>query len=765
MRPFLRSRPLLVALAIAVLATFAIGFVPLFDGPGYESALAAGVVLPILVAIATALELSTAPAPAPVDALGRGLANGAAFALAAYLVAFLHGLRVGFCDLRGGSVLFALGPGVGALLAGAWGAVAGEMARRRRRPWSRRLIAAAVAALAPLGAIGVSVARFYTSPMVFAYDPFAGYFSGSIYDTVIDPSGLLGYRAGSAATLLAAAILALHLVRRRDGRLAFRLAGRPGLLLLGAAALAASLASTALGSRLGHWQTPATIAAALGARTSGERCDVIYPRTMPRADAERFARECDAHLRLAERYFEAPGPGRVTAYLFADAGQKGALMGAGDTYIAKPWRREVYVQAGGYPHPALGHELIHVFAGAFGRGPFRVAGSFGGLLPDPGLIEGVAVAASPPEGDLLPREWAKAMKDLGLLPPLRNLFALGFFGENGATAYTVSGAFVGWVRERYGAAALRAWYGGAALTDVTGASLQDLEGAWHDDLDRATLPDAARAQAKARFDRPAIFGRRCPHVVDACKGRAEGLRAAGDEEGAIAAYREAMALDPGDAGLGIGVARSEVREGKPDEGRRALEGIADGTAARHVRDRALEDLGDLALARGDGAEAEARYREVAQRTVDEDQIRTLEVKTFAAHQERARPALVALLVGVRGYAPDRFLAAELLGRWAAEAPDDGLPQYLLARQYLNAGQYDEAAGRLDRALATHLPLPRVEIEAQRLRMVAACATGDAKAAAAMLAAYLAHPTVGAARSEAARTLVERCSPGAGAERG
>ncbi len=58
-------------------------------------------------------------------------------------------------------------------------------------------------------------------------------------------------------------------------------------------------------------------------------------------------------------------------------------MGAADTFIAKPWRREVYVQAGGYPHPVLGHEVMHVIAGAFARGPFRIAGGAGGLLPDP----------------------------------------------------------------------------------------------------------------------------------------------------------------------------------------------------------------------------------------------------------------------------------------------------------------------------------------------------------------------------------------------
>jgi len=64
----------------------------------------------------------------------------------------------------------------------------------------------------------------------------------------------------------------------------------------------------------------------------------------------------------------------VRAFFFRDAAEKKRLMGAGDTYIAKPWRKEVYLQMGAYPHPVLGHELAHVVAGSFGRGPFRIAG-------------------------------------------------------------------------------------------------------------------------------------------------------------------------------------------------------------------------------------------------------------------------------------------------------------------------------------------------------------------------------------------------------
>ena len=54
----------------------------------------------------------------------------------------------------------------------------------------------------PLGGIAIGFGRFYTSPMVFGFDPFVGYFAGPLYDTVVDPGvRLLSYRVGSLASL------------------------------------------------------------------------------------------------------------------------------------------------------------------------------------------------------------------------------------------------------------------------------------------------------------------------------------------------------------------------------------------------------------------------------------------------------------------------------------------------------------------------------------------------------------------------------------
>jgi tetratricopeptide (TPR) repeat protein len=483
---------------------------------------------------------------------------------------------------------------------------------------------------------------------------------------------------------------------------------------------------------------------------------------MPRADVERFARECDAHVKLGERWLgidPAQHGGKITVYLFADAAQKQSLMGAADTYIAKPWRNEVYVQVAGFPHPVLGHEIIHVLAGKLARGPFRVAGSAGGLLPNPGLIEGIAVAAAPPESDLSPREWAKAMKDLELLPPLSKLFALGFLGVNASAAYTASGAFVEHIKERYGVQAIKEWYGGRDLPEITGASWSDLERAWHAALDALVLPEAARAQAKARFDRPAIFGRRCPHIVDACRQRAEGFRGQGDHEGALAEYRTALGLDPENTALRIAAAKEKIASGREEEA--ALQELhqisRDEKVPLYMRDRALEELGDSALSEGQTALAVERYREVGGRIVEEDRLRTLDVKIAAATNPEARPAIVALLLGSKGRGPDKLQAAELLGAWAAMAPVEGLPHYLLARQYLNAGDFDLARDRLDRALARRLEIPRVLAEAERLRLIVACGLRDTKTATQSHATYTALPLPSSARREAAKSLIERCT--------
>jgi len=775
----LSGSPLRLAGLFVFVALMAIGFLPLFGGPGYEHALASGVVVPAAAAIATALATSARPL-APFACVLRGLRSGAVLGALALATALLHGLWGGICDLWGGVSFFLLTAGFGGLLGGVWGAAAGEIARARRR---RRLVCVAAALAAPIAGILVSAARFYSSPMIFAFDPFFGFFSGTLYDTIVDETAaLLTYRAGSAATIAGALLVASALGRTERGGLRFA-SGASGMAdgnvapggarapatlraLLGAGAFAVSLTLAAFGPSLGHYQTAGTIARALGASVSGARCDVVYPDSVVPDQAQLLLRDCEEELAADERRLGTHLDGRLAEFVFRDANEKRALMGAAQTSIAKPWRREVYVQLAAYPHPILGHEVAHVVAGSFGRGPFRIAGAAGGLWPNPGLIEGIAVATSPDDDELTDAQWARAMLDLGILPQAARLFSLDFLGENAAKSYTVAGAFVAWVIDRWGAAAVRAWYGGGDITALTGSGWPELDDAFRASLRALAMPDGASAYAAARFQRPSVWARRCPHVVDRLDRDADLCRDDHRFARAVALYDRALARDPRDWHATLERARVQTGYGDNAAGRRSLAELAGNELApRTVRDRAEEALADDDLARGRDALAAAAYRRLAERALDEDVRRTLEVKADTSEDALARAAILELLVGSPGRPIDRWVAGLSLGDWAA-ATRAPVAEYLAGKNLAGHERHARAAYWLDAALAAGdagAPLrPSVARELVRQRVVCACALDDRAALDGAIARISAPNSPflrsrGAGRKEWILALAARCA--------
>ncbi len=760
-----RSRPQRVAAVFLAVALGAVGFLPLFGGPGYEQSLASGLLVPGAAAVATALELAGAELDLPVLAVGRGVASGLALAGIALATALLHGLRVGICDLGGGVVGFGMTAGFGAVLGGAWGACVAEIARARDR---RRLWCVLGALAAPLGCIAVSVGRFYSSPMIFAYDPFVGYFSGTLYDTVIDAgTGLLTYRAGSLATLVSLALFA-SVLARDGGRLRLGPWSGPARAraALAVVALGASLAITVSGPALGHWETSATIAKDLGGFRAGARCDVVYPSTTSEDEVQLLLKDCREELGSVEATLGARLEGHVTAFFFRDAGDKKRLMGAADTYIAKPWRREVYLQLAPYPHPVLGHELAHVVAGSFGRGPFSIAGRLGGYWPNPGLIEGVAVAASPDDDELTTAQWAHAMMSLGMLPPMAEVFSFDFLGASAAKSYTLAGAFVHWAIGRFGGQTVRAWYGGGSIESLTGQSWTQLDAAFRVDIGQTPLPPEALAYAKARFERPAIFGRTCPHVVDALRRKADACRDSQQVARALELYDEVLSKDPHDDAALYGRALAQLRYGDAGEGARELSTLALRPGLpRSWRDRATDSLADGQLLAGSAQAAAATYAALGAASVDEDFGRTEEVKALAAVDPMGRPAILALLVGGPRRPPDTVVAAARLGEWG-QATASPIALYLLGKNLTGRSWYTDAAGYLDRALESEAPTPRVGRETLRQRAICACALDDATAARRVRAAVDSRVSerspfaTSLGRKDWVLRLLDRCAPDA-----
>jgi tetratricopeptide (TPR) repeat protein len=757
--PLGRSRPQRIAGLVVLAEAIAIGFLPLFAGPGYEQAFATGLVAPSAVAVATALDGSENEGDKPFAAAVRGVESGVLAAALALAVAFLHGLRVGACDPLGGVRLFLLGPGVGCVLAGLWGAFAAQLARGRSR---RRLAAIALALAAPLGCVFAGVYRFWSSPMIFAFDPFVGYFSGTVYDTVIDPGpAMTSYRLGSLATIVSVLAAARTAEARPGGGVTFRARrGRARLLALAVVAAAVSLGVWVKGASLGHFSTPESIAKELGGKKSGKRCDVVHPATMRVDEVDLLVRDCDEELVAVERSMGIAGPARITAYFFRDAEEKKRLMGAANTYIAKPWREEVYLQLAPYPHPVLGHEIAHVVAGSAGQGPFRVAGAAGGLWPNPGLIEGMAEAAAPDEDEISDAVWTRAMMELGILPSLDRVFGFGFFGEASSKAYTIAGAFVGWARDRFGKDKVLAWYGGAPVTTAFGAPLAALERDFRAHLGALPVSADLLATAKARFARPSIFGRACPHAVDELRKEGDVCRDSGRVEEALRKYGGALALDPADHGSRLSAAQLRARLEDRARGRAELQAIsADERYPRTVRDRAEEALGDADWLDGQRAAAAAHYDVVAKRSLDEDMARTMEIKALGARDERLGPTVQRLLLGERTLPPDLLVSGLSLGAAIERSPSDPILRYLEGRNLSQRGRYAEARVALEASLASGAKEARITRETLRVLAVAICSMGD-RAGAAALAERVQASSVfaqGSGRRAAVLRLLDRCA--------
>jgi len=715
-----------VGVILAALVSVAFGFLPLFAGPGYEQALVAGIVLPSIAAICAALDLSKAEGEeGPVSAASRplrGLAYGLLIAFVAWIIAMLHGVRAQACAMGEGTLFFLLTAGTGIVLGGTWGGVASFFASGARR---RKLAAVLFALSLPWASIALSVARYYDSPIIFAYDPFVGYFSGTLYDTIIDPGvQLYTHRLGSLGWLLFAltglAGAEYHRRKLMPNR-ALPIAVRWMLAGLSATGAAIGLFVFVRGENLGHRASTAFVVKSLGITKSGPRCDVVAPKTEPSEYVDLLLPDCETSLARVEKFMGARGPARITAFFFRDAAQKKRYMGAFNTYVAKPWRAQVYIQGTQYPHPVLGHELAHVVAGSFGHGPFRIAGTLGGFLPDPGLIEGIAEAASPHDDEVTDLAWSRAMLDLNLLPAPSRLFSLGFLADASQKSYTVAGAFIAFVGDRYGMEKVRRWYGGESLPSVLGKTMTELDAEFRAHLLTLTVSDETREHARARFERPGVFGRKCPHVVDALRKEADECKDSARYEEAIANYGRVLSQDENDFLSRLSRATLEQRYVSRSEGRAELERIAGGTRfSRPVRDRANEAIADGEYLEGEFESAARRYDTLAASSLDEDFARTVEVKREAALHSEMRPLVSAILFGEGRRQPNPTVYGIEIGK----APRTALTLYLEGRQLVTRGYHARALATFDELGKTPLPTRRLARETLRLEAVAACAERD-----------------------------------------
>lgn len=710
------GRAFSLLMAYGALVALGLSLSPLTAVHGVESALAFGILLPPAVAASAALDALRWPARQSLALLrATALRSLVAWLLPTVLLA-IGSVRVRQCTPLEGLTFMVLGPLVGVALAAITGLWVGSTFAVGSRAPSRSRRVAVLAAAFPVAALGLGLYRFWSTPTISIYGAYAGWFPGTIYDedVALTPTYVSQRVIVLTLTLALTAIWAA-LRDPLNGSLRAMTTQRYGLLALGSLGVLLFLAAMGFAPELGHASSRAYIDEQLGRVLPGTRCVLHAPRELPLDSAERLLDDCEFSVAQAEQGLGVTATQPVHAFFYRSMEEKRRLMGAGATFIAKPWRDEVHLQLGGWPHPVLAHEVVHAVARYASRGPFAVSGTLGGWFPNPGLIEGVAVAIAWDDRDgLTPDEWSAALLAHDALPSPRDFLGLHFGTLEPRRAYSAAGSFVRYLREREGVAMLREVHRQGQVAGVTRASLAELERGWKAHLRQVPLPEGAMDLVALRLTRGSIFETVCPHRVAQLRGALAGDLAAADLPSARSTCRELLAIDPNDLGTRAQAVGVEARAGDFTRAQAGLAWLLEHDAPKAIEAYAKSALADAYLMRDQFDAARDAYAALLPLQPDEAGRRQIEVKLLALRASREQARLLrALLLGERFQLPGPARAMQITQEFEG-LRGDGLGPYLAARQLIGESAYEAALVPLRVAERRGLPLPSLVREHRRM---------------------------------------------------
>jgi tetratricopeptide (TPR) repeat protein len=639
-------------------------FAPLFDLLAYEFC----AVLAIVASFASAHLGSLYAQQNAKQDVRNGFLSAAAQHLLLLTVPLLfislNALRVRNCNYLEGFELFLLLPCASSVCSTA----VGYFCARRAPPRCWPTLAALAVIVVSLG---WGLVRLFVSPALFGYDPFVGFFPGPLYDEDVGVSTTLVVYRGMNFAFVVAAIAWLAGAKGRAA-----LCGAIGLTLF------------LLGDRLGFRTSHASLHEALPGRVESQHIILRYDSArLDRSNAEDLARDHEWRYTQVAREFGAAPHDKIVSYVFPSAQAKRRRIGAGNTSIANPWRREIFLNYQAPPHSVVRHELAHVIAGAVRDDWFRAP------ITNLGLIEGLATALENPVNDgLTLHQQAKALRELGHAPSLQHVFGLGLLSEAPARSYTAAGSVIRWLLETRGAAYVRAIYARGKIDD-----LATIENQWLRFLDSQVVNEEAVAALRERFRRPAIFRRTCAHEIAQLKLAAE--QQTGSDR--VETRRKIANFEPSDPAHAAALARALAANAEVSRAQHeTLQVFVHPNTTASLRHEMHELVGDLAWKAGDLEGARAAYTQALQQASGEGSQRQVRAKLYALKQETTEPLYRRFFLQD---GPRDATATAVLLREIADLKSDGFPLYLLGRQLMQHDQYDDALRYLTRAEDLGLP--------------------------------------------------------------
>ncbi|MFT4702604.1 MAG: tetratricopeptide (TPR) repeat protein [Bradymonadia bacterium] len=676
-------------------------FVPLYNSLGYEYSTAVASLLTIFGVSRGVRIVEGQSVWHSALAESRVMLAWVAFAV---VVSMLNALRVPLCEPAPGLVYVLV------LSVGAIPSVLATTATARRTPWPARM-----GALIVFVSVAWSAAYLATQPDITAYNPFFGYFAGSIYDeSLVGTATHFVYRSFTIS--VAALVLCIIEYRERPRSLELRWAV--------ALAVVVSVFAMNLG-QLGISKSRGFVVDELGGFVATEHFDIYFDASaFDEPSVEQLVWDHEARYAELAEFWQVEPTHRLHSFVYGNRNEKGRLMGGYRTLVAKIWLGEMHITWTGIGDDLLAHEMAHLFLRDAGSGPLDLSSRWG-LIPNMALVEGAASASEwgSPEWD--GHYWSAAMRAEGIAESIPELLGpVGFWSRYSRRAYTLTGSFARWLINERGPAPFLEAYRYGDFEGAYGESLESLAAGWGAWLDELEVGPALQRSATWRYDRPSLFGRRCARSIATRIEEGDRFRLSGQREDAARCYESVIADDPNNGRQRIAIARRYIRL---EDAGRALElvqwvldreeaGLALQAEARELR-------ADMYWRAGDATTAASMYATLAEEAGTEGDVRRFQAKTQGASLVGRAPATSAAirraLVDVPS-APQGVVTTELYAAYELEGVaiagylavirlvgrhESPLVEPLVASLRARRGELSDAQGRwLSGVHARHLTL-------------------------------------------------------------
>ena len=642
----------------------------------------------------------------------------------------LNALRVKNCNWLDGIIFYLLLPMLSGVIASGWGVLMKSVALKRSSQsgqvisstrWMRRGMISFT--LLFVGAALWGLTAFFTTPCVDVFSTFIGYYPGALYDEEMMIGGRL---ALSRLEDLVWVVALLSLVSTQETP---KLNSSRRLLIFGGL-ITVSVSAWVMDLHRPAWW----VQRQLGGLKQSEHYAMHYPKEWSSEAATLLMHELEFNYSELSDFFKRAPQRKINVYFYQNARHKKRLMGAGNTLIAKPWQYSIHLHAPSVGDRVITHELAHVFSAEIAPAPHHLS-LWRGVLPNMGLIEGLAVAAAWTRGRgeglmsrLTPHQWSAAMRRLDRAPPMRAIFnPQKFYAYNARLAYTSCGSFVRFYRQEHGVEALNQLYAQGGERP----GLDEVIGEWESWLDQRELSERLIKTASSMFGGRSIFYKVCAHELAARRNAAREVAQSGDLEGALKLWRAVEHDAPGDPRalrerISLLIQLERFTEASDLIDRSLKQALADDEQLDYLTRLRLDEwsadldywLGQSSGAvdsRRDGIERERygeRYADQLKLGMDRSRWRRLAVKRYALLPSTPAElgALVFKLFQTRQTSEERVESlSEALTRW----PQSAELAYLKARAIMIKDP-QEAERLLQRSMELKLSHPSLTYEALRL---------------------------------------------------